>query len=259
MAVIKSGASSDQLTIDATSKAARATLYNTAGAAAAIDSNTSALRVNPMPMDVGALGSYQVSVVSGTIGAGLGAASPIFSMRWGNASNAALIRRLSVAARCLGTAFTAGATLFEMMMARAFTASDSAGTAVTLTTNNAKKRTNFGTSLVTDMRISSTATLTAGTRTLDAQPIAQVRGFVPATQVNYPMIGEAVGFAPGASTLAFALRPFNIFFADMGNDWPIVLRQDEGVILRATVPATGTFEAIIEVEWDEVPLTSGMT
>lgn len=33
MAIIKSGASSDQLTIDATSKAARVTLYDTAGRA----------------------------------------------------------------------------------------------------------------------------------------------------------------------------------------------------------------------------------
>ena len=38
MAIIKSGASSDQLTIDATSKAARATLYDAAGRAIAFES-----------------------------------------------------------------------------------------------------------------------------------------------------------------------------------------------------------------------------
>ncbi len=38
MAIIKSGATSDQLTIDATSKAARATLYDTAGRALAYES-----------------------------------------------------------------------------------------------------------------------------------------------------------------------------------------------------------------------------
>ena len=180
-------------------------------------------------------GSYRFDAVTGTMAAGLAANSPIFSFRWGAVGKAALIRRVSIAMMSLGTGFAAGPALFAMLVARAFTASDSAGNAVALTTNNAKKRTSFLTSLVTDARISSTAILTVGTRTLDAVPLASVQCGVVVT-INF-----------------VHLPTTPIFVADIaGGEFPLCLAQDEGFVIHATVPATGTWSGRVMVDWDEL-------
>src|SRR6266481_6335678 len=121
----------------------------------------------------------------------------------------------------------------------AFGAMDTTGaictnaTGGTLTTNNGKLRTSFATTGVSDFRIASTATLTAGTRTLDAQPLASVEfavstaidaGLLPTTDLFRPAIGES----------------------------PLVLAQNEGFVLQATVPGTGTWVFSARVCWDEV-------
>lgn len=230
------------------------------GASAAlgdVGANTKAQRVEIRPTDVGVLGSYIIAVESGTMAAGLAAAAPIFSVRWGDATRTMVVRRIGLVAKNLTTAFTAGVTLFELIQARSFTASDTGGTAVTLTTNNAKRRTSFGTSLVTDMRIASTATLTAGTRTLDATASQLIRGFVPATSVNYPFVGRGSANAPGASTIAYSLEWSDLFGLDVSSEWPLTFVTNEGFIIRATVPATGTWTFGVLLEWSEVASTAG--
>lgn len=201
----------------------------------AVDANQLAARVTARPLDIGALGSYAVNVPSGTMAAGLAAAAPVFSFRWGAANTVALVRNVAVAMMSLGIGFTAGYALLELMIARAFTGSDSAGTPVVLTGNNAKKRTSFATSALTDMRISNTVTLTAGTRTLDANAFAAImfgidatinKVFLPTTSIAAPNVASGV--------------------------WPIVLAQNEGFIVRATVPATGTWQLQVACEWDEL-------
>lgn len=132
------------------------------------------------------------------------------------------------------TAFTAGNALFEAVVARGFSVSDSGGNAVNLTGNNAKMKTSMGSSLVTDMRISSTATLTAGTRTLDASAMASVNFTVTTTAIASQLQGGTLLFSPD------------------GNEWPLVLVQNEGFIIRATVPATGTWTGYIQIRWEEV-------
>lgn len=223
-----------------------------------VSANTKALRSELRPTEVGSLGSYCFSNLSGTMAAGLAAGSPIFSVRWGDASRTMLLRRLAMIAKNAGTAFTAGNTLFELMVARSFTASDTGGTSFLPTGNNQKRRTSFGTTLITDLRQSTTATLTAGTRTLDTYPFSLVRGYVPATQVNYPMVTKGGGvITPGASTICFNLEWLDLFALDVSNEWPLVLVQNEGFIIRATVPATGTWEFGVLMEWSEVNPTNG--
>src|ERR1041385_4202669 len=163
----------------------------TSGALADVDTNTKALKTRLHPTDV--LGSYQLEAVSGSMAAGLGAAATVYSCRWGDASKLMLLRRLAMDARVLGTAFTAGATLFELMVARSFTASDSSGTSLTLTGNNQKRRTSFATSVITDARISSTAALGLGTRTKDAQALCNIRGHVSATATSAPLVSAGAG------------------------------------------------------------------
>ena len=148
-------------------------------------------------------------------------------------------------------------TLFDLILARSFTASDSAGTAATLTGNNAKRRTSFGTSLVTDLRASSTATLTAGTRTLDTHAIGFARGFVPATVVNYAFVGNNVMNLAGASTFAYTGEYLDLYRLNHTNEWPVVFVQNEGFLVRATVPATGTWTFSVIIEWLEVAATGG--
>jgi len=202
-----------------------------------VDAATLAGRMQIRPTDVGSLGSYQLSVLSGAMAAGLAGAAPIFSCRWGDATRALTLRRLAMIARCTTAAFAAGAVLMELLVARGFTASDTGGTSVLPTGNSQKRRTSFGTTLITDLRISSTATLTAGTRTLDAQSISLVRGMVPAAHINYPFVGKGLGaFVPGASTVAFAMDWMDLFLIDTGSEWPLVFVQNEGFIIRATVP-----------------------
>lgn len=237
MAVIEGGVSASILEVDAATKASRGQIR---------------------PIDVGSLGSYSIASESGTMAAGLSAASPIYSCRWGDSTRAMILHRVGIQAKNLTTAFAAGLTLFELVVARAFTASDSAGTSILPTGNNQKRRTSFGTTLITDLRISSTATLTAGTRTLDAAPLNFSRGFVPATVVNYPFVAKNLsGVIPGASTLVYSMEFLDLFDSDIGNRWPIILVQNEGFIIRGTVPGTGTWTFSILMEWSEIDTTGG--
>jgi hypothetical protein len=126
------------------------------GSLAEVDTNTLALRVTERPTDVGTLGSYLLAMDNGTtvMTAGLAANAPIYSFRWGNAAVAVL--NSIVINMTTTTAFAAGRIALQALFARSFSASDSTGTAATLTTHNAKKRTSMGTTLLTDMRISNT-------------------------------------------------------------------------------------------------------
>jgi len=222
----------------------------TSGTDADVDAGTKALKVRVHPVDV--TGSYQIESISGTMAAGLGAAATIYSCRWGHATNLMLLRRVAIDAMNITTAFAAGTFLFDMILARSFSASDTGGTSVLPTGNSQKRRTSFGTTSLTDLRISSTAALGAGTRTLDGSAIMNIRGFVPATSINYPFVSASGPIIPGASTVAGPVLPFELFTPDWSGEWPIVFAQNEGFILRATVPATGTWNFSVTLEWSEV-------
>jgi len=210
-------------------------LQGNSGVTAEVEANTRAMRVVIRPADVGALGSYEISETSGTMAAGLAASSPIYSFRWGSASGLAVIRSIYMSAGNAGTAFAAGIGTFKLIAARSFTVADTGGTAIAVTGNNAKMRTSHGTSLLSDARIASTATLTAGTRTLDATAIGCIT--IP------------VSTAASTSLLSPGTK---IFDAGSSQEYPLILAQNEGFVITATVPATGTWAFAVNVEWDEV-------
>jgi len=191
-----------------------------------------ALKVTLRPTDPTTLGSYGIGLNSGIMAAGLAANAPIFSFRWGDATRLAVVHRVTFGMHIGGTAFTAGAADFRLVVARSFTASDSAGTAAVLTGNNAKLRTSFGTTLLTDCRISATVTLTAGTRTLDSQGIANLGSGVGAT-AGIQVVG------PGSEFIGYTQHP-------------VVLAQNEGLVILATVPALGTWACGVGIQWTEV-------
>lgn len=197
------------------------------------------LKVQTRPINVGALGSYSITVKSGVMAAGLGAAAPILAFLWKPTTPAtalALIRRIKFGMFNLGTGFTAGDVLLDFFVARAFTVQDTGGGAVTLTTNNAKLRTAYGTTQAA-IQASTTATLSAGTRTLDANPLRSLFGVV------------------ANSAFAATLNDTEVFRAQPG-EMPLTLAgSGEGFVIQATVPATGTWTWGCAIDWDEVAST----
>jgi hypothetical protein len=209
---------------------------NTIGNILEVEANTHAARVTLRPEDYGTLGVYSLGAGNGAtqMAAGIAANSPIYSFRWGNAANLALVKRVILSAGAGATAFAAGAATFNMIGARTFTANDTGGTSILPTGNIGKMRTSgMGSTLLTDARISSTAALGAGTRTLDANPLAAVVCGIPATA------GQPI------------LAPYPIFDQRPG-EHPLVLAQNEGFIITCIMPATGTWFFGVKVDWVEI-------
>ncbi len=201
---------------------------------------TRALRTMLRSHDVGALGSYSLGTKSGIMAAGLGAAAPVFSFRFAptvNPNSLLLLKKLLITPSTLGTAFTAGSALFETFVIRGYTVADTGGGSLTLGTaiTTGKLRTSQAISGVTDFRISATATLTAGTQTVDTNPISSVITQIPATTTNYAILPPE----------------FPLWEAKPG-EHPVVLTANEGAVIRATVPATGTWSFSVKAIWDEV-------
>jgi hypothetical protein len=209
------------------------------GVVAEVDGTTyRALRVTVRPVDYGALGSYRIALISGSMAAGLTAASDIFQVRWSTA-NLALIWGLQLDGTIsLGTGFAAGAASFRAFISRSWTVDGSGGTPATLTGNNNKLRTSMATSSMGAVRISSTGALTTGTKTNDASPIAQ-SVYVTPTSTYTLLLGQSGLY--GSSTLE-----------NGGNPAPVVLAQNEGITLQATVPATGVWQFGATMTWSEV-------
>ena len=208
-------------------------LAGSSGALAEVEANSLALRVTPKPIDWGALGIYAQGAVSGVMAANLAANSPIFSYRWGDATRFSVLKKVRISAGNTSTAFSAGTIIFNMYLARSFSVADTGGTSVTPTGNSNKLRTSMGTTLVSDVRISSTATLTAGTRTKDGQPLGSIVVSIPAT-AGFPL-----------------LAPTDLFLAAAG-DYPVVFAQNEGFVIEASVPATGTWSFAVSYVAEEL-------
>lgn len=208
------------------------------GVVSEVDGTTfRALRTTPKPIEFGAFGHYRVAATVPLV-VTQAANGALFSFRWADATRLAVITKLRLS--CMQTA-AATATImpsFNVFVARGFSASDSAGTAVTLTGNNMKKRTSMGTSLVTDIRYSAVAAgLTAGTRTLDAQPILTM----PTQQV----------ITTPNPTLY--IQDLDVGVGD-GNH-PIILAQNEGLIVSGPsviFGAAGTANLVVDLSWAEV-------
>ena len=194
-----------------------------------------AFKVQQMPLEYGSFGSYRKALLSGTMAAGLAAAANVYSWRWGDATRLGVVQKIVLDGLSgSATAFTAGFASVRMFAARSFSASDSGGTAATLTGNNNKLRTAMGTNLLTDARISSTGALTAGTRTLDTDALGQF------------------SFTVGVAVSVQYANNVTMFGEDVGPEMPLVCSQNEGFVLQATLPATGTWQFGVSCRWAEV-------
>lgn len=208
----------------------------------AVDSVHFAARVSQRPAELGARGAYSLGVVSGVMAAGLGANAEIFQMRWIDATRVMLLRSIQLSAAPGTTAFAAGSIEFNATAARSWSADGGGGTAVAFSTANTnKKRTSFPLSLFSDtgVRFSATAALTAGTKTLDTNRFASISSYVSSV-------------ATTAASGPFVPPGTHLWQRNTADEYPFYFAQNEGLVIRATVPATGTWQYSVIVEWAEV-------
>jgi hypothetical protein len=183
--------------------------------------------------------SYSLGYQSGVMASGLAGASPIFSFRWATVGQLCVVRSVRFSAGGI-TAFTAGAVFVDLIAARGWSANDTGGGAVAWTnTASGRRRGTFadsGLSTAGEVRASATATLSAGTRTLDTNPLATVCGSITATAGDFIMpLTELVPQHPAHPLVLSAAAAATA----------------QGFVIRATVPASGTWSFAVSVDWEE--------
>lgn len=177
---------------------------------------------------------FKIAQATAIMAAGLAAASEIYQFRWTSTATRARILGVQFSAAVDTTAFTAGAAIFDMTVARAWTVDGSGGAAATFAGAN-QLRTSQQPSRGAGSRIATTAALGAGTKVLDAQPV-----------------GVLVGGA-GATAGSQIVVPSD-FYVDEATSYgiPLVLANQEGFVIRSSVPVVGTWKAGVTVFWAEV-------
>lgn len=187
-------------------------------------------------------GEYRLSAQTGlvtTAAAATATAGHLFVMRNASATKRLVVRHIRGQFVCT-TAFGAAQAMgLDAIVARSFSVSYTGGTAIDLSGNAAKLRADQETSVIAAnaCRIATTAGLTAGTQTLDANAIAGQTGWIGA---------------------AGALLDFTLLDArDDGGAAvrsPLELGQNEGLVLRNLIlmGASGVGIWTFTVEWDEV-------
>lgn len=196
------------------------------------------------PLSVGNGGAYRLSMQSGTMAVSLGANSEIFQFRYVTTnSRVCLVHGISISAGSNVAASTAVLAAFRATVARGWTVAGSGGTRAVLTGNLQKLRTTFASSETSDAGISTTAALTAGTKTLDTQDIGSV----------------SFGIGTGAITVSpsLILVPKTNLLGEFigGMAWPLVLANQEGFVVRTganAFPAGMTWTFGVDVAWSEV-------
>ena len=198
-------------------------------------------RTENRPIDAAGLGHYHYAGFTGILPAALAANSEIFQFRWADATRFAVIRKINISACVTTTFFAAGVPVqVDLIRSTAWTVAGTGGTAVTPAAL-LKKRTSMASTLLAagDMRIATTAALGAGTKTLDTYAEAAI---VAAGPITASLNGQII---PAGTIL---------WQSDIGDgEYPLVLAQNEGLSIRSVaVPATGTWQASIAIQWAEV-------
>lgn len=209
-----------------------------------VDKTHAALRASIRPIEKGIGGSYSIALASGVMAAALAAGSPIVAFRWSAANLNALVRKVRLTANTDATAFAQGSTIFDLIRATKLPAQYTGGAVVTLSGKDQARSTRMPASqqqisntATGNIAIASTATLVAGTPapTLDSNPMGILVGGAganPAIQLVPP---------PG-----YLIDP-----TELARE-PLELQAGEGFVIRATVPATGTWKFGIEIDVDEI-------
>lgn len=210
-----------------------------------VDPTHAATRVNLRPLEHSTQGiqggHYKLVALYSNTAAKPAAASDIMSLRWTDTRMFFVLKRVAMIGITTTLYTAAGTQDMALYRATGFSASPSGGTQVApvaaggqaMRTNNMKKSGLDGSSGV--LFVSSGDTLTAGTRTLDTQPLGYI---------SYPN-GAAVG-SPWQYDL-FEVRDFG--------EHPLVLGANEGIVIQTPIgnaQAAGVTKYAIIMEWAEV-------
>lgn len=198
-----------------------------------VDAGFKAQRVSLRPAE--GKGWYSLGLMTGAMTT-IAANGLIFSFR-NISAEPVLVRRVGFGFVCT-TGFTAAQQLaWGLKVSRAFTASDTAGTGVVLTANEAKLRTSHDTLSSVDCRISAAAALGAGTKVLDTNSLGIVGAY-------------ALAATPGVLLPA---SNNNLLQHDAG-DHPLVLAQNEGINIQNLIAmgAAGVGSGYISIELAQV-------
>jgi hypothetical protein len=208
------------------------------------------LIVNEHPPTV--LGCYTVNGRTGTY-TGLASGAILVSYRWTSSASFAVIQRVKVNVITSTAATTAGEAERELHVVRSFTVSDTGGTAITMSGNNAKMRTSQATSAVGDFRFGQP--LTAGTGTADANPVSSAVAWLPLNFTGVDIGCGGAGPTGAVWSCAGGVGPVDLLNATNGQEYPLVLAQNEGwriTIGKDAMPAAAVQQTTFTAEWCEV-------
>lgn len=176
--------------------------------------------------------AFTMSAQSGlitTIAAGTTTAGHLYAFRNLSATDI-VVERFRIRWQTI-TAFTTAQEIgLQAFIGRSFSTSYTGGTALTA----CKKRNASGNSILGDARISTTTALTAGTITLESSPFLEL--------VGWSQTGVAPAVSGFEEEISFDTR------------MPIVLVQNEGIIVRNTIlmGSAGTARVKVDLDWREV-------
>ena len=192
------------------------------------------------PTDSTGFGHYTYGGFTGILPAALGANSEIFQFRWSDATRVCIINEIKISACVTTTFFAAGVPVqIDLVKSTGWTVAGTLGTAISPAAL-LKKRTSMSSSLMAsgDARIATTAALGVGTKTLETLALATLLAPGPITA---SLNGQII---PAGTTL---------YRGEIAHgQHPLVLAQNEGFSIRSVaVPATGTWQAAISVDWTE--------
>ncbi len=192
-------------------------------------------------------GEYRMAAISGDMtltAAATTTAGHVFVMRVPTGvTKKAVVRYVNVATAGVTAMGTAQWMGYDLIRATGFTAVYTGGTAIDMftLTQSQKLRANQDLTLFTVncVRIATTAGLTAGTQNLDSQALS-----------SKAIAAPALGVVTDVTLLDARDDGTGTFRS------PLVLAADEGLVIRnlKLLGATGVFNMIVTVEWDEVTI-----
>jgi hypothetical protein len=208
---------------------------------AQVDRSFAALRASVKPWDWTSLdgiligGHYSMYTSTGLTTV-IAAPDPIFSFRWTDVQLRAMLLRIR-AFVTITTAFgTAQEVSLRLNKVVNFLAADTGGTAlVPIGDLNRKTTVGMNPSRVADMRVATTAALTAGTATSDGN----------------------LGFCvfPGLLNVIGSMSAVDLYNVSANGECPIILNANQGfrINMGFTQGATGVMRFSFVIDWAEIP------
>lgn len=196
------------------------------------------VQVSTLARGEGAYRSCAKTGLIATIAAGTATAGHLWAVRWpavlagGDRRARVVLQRLLVKWRTI-TGFTgAQEVALDLYKLTAYTVAHSGGTAVAAT-----KKVTAGPAALLTGQVATTIELTAGTQTIGTDPIASN---------SFSELATAATVPKGALDLYLSTEDLDRH--------PVVLDQNEGLLLRNTIlmGAAGTARVIVEMDWLEV-------